>query len=285
MLKKRRTLSFEVFPPKADMPLEPLAHTLKKLYEYNPDFISITYGAMGTNIGRSVDVCKMILDSSGTVLPHFTCIGNTKKSVEEFVSKYVELGIENILLLRGDLPEGWTGTRGDFAHASELIEHFANAYPNLCMGAAAYPEVHIESKTVEEDIRYLKLKQDHGASFFLTQLCHDVEAYKKFMDRLRNNGITIPVVVGLMPILSRAGTIRMSLSNGCSIPADLAAICGRYEKDEDSFKKAGLEFTIGLIDRYIAAGCEGLHLYTLNKYQDVETILSNIDVAAFRAPL
>jgi methylenetetrahydrofolate reductase (NADPH) len=164
-----------------------------------------------------------------------------------------------------------------------MIEYFRSTYPMLDLAAAAYPEVHIESKTPEEDVKYLKQKQDLGASFFLTQLCHDVSAYEKLRERLQKNGVTIPVVIGLMPVLSRAGLIRMSLSNGCSIPAELAAICGRYEKDEESFKKAGIEFTIKLMESYIAAGVNGLHLYTLNRHEDILEILNQIDLKAFRA--
>ncbi|MDR1778884.1 MAG: methylenetetrahydrofolate reductase [Clostridiales Family XIII bacterium] len=281
-LEKRATLSFEVFPPKDDGSLAPLEETLRKLAGYKPDFVSITYGAGGTNVGRSVDVCRMALGMGHAVMPHFTCIGNTRDGIASFIGPYLDLGIENLLLLRGDLPEGWTGTRGDFTHASELIAFFEESYPGLCLAAAAYPEVHIESQTAEEDVRYLRLKQDLGASFFLTQLCHDVTAYERFRERLAAAGVTIPVVIGLMPILSRAGTIRMSLSNGVSIPADLAAICGRYEKDEESFRKAGMEFTVGLIERYIAAGIDGLHLYTLNRHEDVSTILDSIDLIGFR---
>ncbi|MDR0886863.1 MAG: methylenetetrahydrofolate reductase [Clostridiales Family XIII bacterium] len=273
LLKKKRTFSFEVFPPKDGQPMEPLQNTLSHLYKFNPDFISITYGAGGTNEGRSVEVCKLILESGVDVMPHFTCIGNTFDKVEQYASNYLDIGIENILLLRGDLPEGWTGTKGDFEHASDLIGCFKEKHPNLCIGAAAYPEIHIESDTIDEDIQYLKLKQDLGAEFFTTQLCHDVHAYERFMNRIRSAGVTIPVIVGVMPIISRDGAIRMSLSNGVSIPAELSAIMGRYKDDAASFKEAGMEYTERLLGSYIDAGAEGIHLYTLNKYKDISEII------------
>lgn len=282
LLKSKKTFSFEVFPPKADKPLEPLSETLSRLYGFEPDFISITYGAGGTNKGRSVDVCGLVMKAGLTAMPHFTCIGNTRGKIEEYMADYISLGIENILLLRGDLPEGWSGTRGDFTHASMLIEYFKERHPGISLGAAAYPEVHIESESVETDVAYLKMKQDMGADFFLTQLCHDADAYARFIERIRRAGVTIPVIVGLMPILSAPGTIRMSLSNGCSIPSGLASIIGRYEDVPEDFLKAGKDFTIRLIERYIAAGIDGLHLYTLNKYQDIADIVGGVDMTRFK---
>jgi methylenetetrahydrofolate reductase (NADPH) len=281
--KEKNTFSFEVFPPKGDASLAPLEDTLTHLYEYDPDFVSITYGAGGTNEGRSVDVCKLVKESGHAVMPHFTCIGNTREKIDEYIGNYLDLGIENVLLLRGDLPEGWTGTRGDFVHADSLIAYFREKHPGLSLGAACYPEIHIESDTLEEDVKYLKSKQDMGAEFFMAQLCHDVTAYERFIECIRRAGITVPVVVGIMPILSREGTIRMTLSNGCSIPAELAAIIGRYERDADGFREAGKAFTARLIDRYIGAGVCGLHLYTLNKYKDVSEIIDACDIAGFRA--
>ncbi|MDR0357348.1 MAG: methylenetetrahydrofolate reductase [Clostridiales Family XIII bacterium] len=283
LLKERNTFSFEVFPPKEDVPLDALEHTLSRLCACAPDFISITYGAGGTNKGRSADVCRLVKESGRTALPHFTCIGNTREMIDEYIESYLDLGIENVLLLRGDLPKGWTGTNGDFAHADSLIAHFRERHPELAFGAACYPETHIESDNQEEDVKYLRRKQDMGAGFFVTQLCHDATAYERFAERLEKAGVTAPVIVGVMPILSRAGTIKMTLSNGCSIPAELAAIIGKYEDDEEGFSEAGKEFTVRLIERYIAAGVRGLHLYTLNKHKEIAEIARHCDIDGFRA--
>jgi len=273
ILKRKRTLSFEVFPPKEDRSLRSLSATLKSLAELAPDFISCTYGAGGTNVGRSLEVCKMVMDDGFDILTHFTCIGNTGENIDEQIKEYIKLGVENVLLLRGDLPEGWSDTRSGFDHASNLISYFKEKHPNIGIAAAAYPEAHMESPTVDDDIKYLKLKQDLGAEFFVTQLCHDVKAYDKFIKRIRGAGITIPVIIGLMPILTHDGTIRMSLTNGCSIPAELSRIMGSYNRDKEAFRKAGKEFTIDLIEQYLQSDIDGIHLYTLNKHEDIQEII------------
>lgn len=277
----RNTLSFEVFPPKMDKPLTSLKETLDSLYKFSPDFISCTYGAGGTNVGRSVEVCKIIKESGYNVLPHFTCIGNSKDNIEEYINKYNNLDIENVLLLRGDLPKGWSDTKSEFSHASSLIRHFKENHAQMGIGAACYPEVHMESENVEEDIKYLKLKEEEGAEFFITQLCHDVKAYRKFIKKIRESGITLPVVVGIMPILTREGTIRMSLTNGCSIPAELSRIMGIYQNDIESYKKAGKEYTVKLINDYLESDINGIHLYTLNKHDDIEEIIERSNLSQY----
>ena len=137
ILKRKRTFSFEVFAPKPDKPMEPLLHTLSELYGFAPDFISCTYGAGGTNKGRSLDVCAAVKNAGREIITHFTCIGNTRADVRDYIGKCVELGIENVLALRGDFPAGWEGTRGDFNHADELLSFFGVEFPRLCMGSRA----------------------------------------------------------------------------------------------------------------------------------------------------
>ncbi len=278
VLKTKKTLSFEVFPPKEDKPLGPLAETLRSLYKYEPDFISCTYGAGGTNVGRSVEVCKMVKDADKIVLPHFTCIGNSREKINKYIGHYEELNIENVLLLRGDLPEGWENTGSEFSHADELIAYFAGTHSKMGIAAAAYPEVHMESDSTEADIKYLLAKEEAGAEFFITQLCHDVKAYEKFIKRIRKAGITIPVVIGLMPILTREGTIRMSLTNGCSIPAELSRIMGVYINDLPAYKRAGKDYTVDLINKYLETDINGIHMYTLNKHDDIDEIIERSNI-------
>lgn len=278
ILKTKKTLSFEVFPPKVEKSLSPLVETLDALFKYKPDFISCTYGAGGTNVGRSTEVCKLIKDGGFNVLPHFTCIGNSQEKIESYIKGYEDLDIENVLLLRGDLPEGWTDTGSQFTHASKLISHFRNNHKRFGIGAACYPEVHMESESLDDDIKYLKLKQECGAQFFITQLCHDVSAYQVFIKRIREAGITLPVIVGVMPILTRDGVIRMSLTNGCSVPADLSRIMGLYQNDMDKFREKGKEFSVNLINKYLESDIDGIHLYTLNKHKDIEEIISRTNI-------
>lgn len=272
ILKERMTFSFEVFPPKEDKPLEPLLETLSRLYRFDPDFISCTYGAGGTNKGRSVEICGLVKKSGHEIVSHFTCIGNSREDIKKYIAEYCALGVENFLVMRGDFPPGWEETHGDFEHADKLLAFLGAEFPGICMAAAGYPEKHIAAASFDEDIAHLRSKQDRGARFIMTQLCHDVEAYEKYVERIRRAGVWLPVVAGLMPVLARDPIIRMTVSNGCSIPAELAALLGKYEKDPESFKKAGKEYTVKQIHRFMAAGTNGLHIYSLNKWEDVSEI-------------
>lgn len=278
LLKERVSFSFEVFPPKMEQSLEPLQETLDQLYKFKPDFISCTYGAGGTNKGRSIELCEMIEKSGHDVMTHFTCIGNTKQDVLNYISEYVSVGVENVLALRGDIPHGLDGTNGDFSNANQLIPFIKENFPDLCLAAACYPEKHMEAVSIEEDISYLKIKQDCGAEFLMTQLCHDVEAYEKFVDKIRNKQIDLPVIVGIMPALSKDSIIRMTVSNGCSIPRELAEIIGKYGDNPEEFKKAGKEYTAKQISKYMDAGINGIHIYSLNKYKDIVDILNASDI-------
>ena len=279
ILDSRMSFSFEVFPPKTDAGMEKLREALKHFYGFKPDFISCTYGAGGSNAGRNVEVCKGIKEDGVTeVVTHFTCIGNSRETITAELENYRSLGIENILALRGDLPAGWEGTNGDFGFADGLIRYVKQEFPDFCIAAACYPEKHFMAPSFAADIAHLRSKQDSGAEFLMSQLCHDVEAFKDFVYRIREAGITIPVVLGVMPALDKDAIIRMTVSNGCSIPAELATIIGRYGDDPDEFKKAGIEYTINQIYRLMEAGIGGLHIYTLNKLEDVNRIMTGCGI-------
>lgn len=274
ILKERVSFSFEVFPPKMEKSLEPLKETLNELYKFKPDFISCTYGAGGTNKGRNIELCEIIENSSYDVMTHFTCIGNTKQDILDYIDEYVSIGVENVLALRGDIPIGFDGTNGDFSNANQLISFIKENFTNLCISAACYPEKHMEAMSIEEDINYLKIKQECGAEFLMTQLCHDVEAYERFVDKIHKKQIDLPIIVGVMPVLSKESIIRMTLSNGCSIPRELSEIIGKYGDNPEDFKKAGKAYTVKQIFKYMDAGINGLHIYSLNKYRDIVDILN-----------
>lgn len=274
-LKERKTLSFEVFPPKADRPIEPLLGTLEQIYGFSPDFISCTYGACGTNKGRNLDVVRSIQQRSACeALSHFTCVGHTQEDVFDALNEYAAAGVNNLLALRGDFPAGFRGTNGDFAHANELISYVRRTFPRFGLAAACYPEKHLWADSLDEDITNLLKKQDAGASFLITQLCYDAGAVEAFLRRIRARGVCLPVVAGVLPILNKDGLIRMSLSNGCSLPAEVAALIGRYGDDEVAFREEGKGFTVRLIERLIDAGVGGIHLYTLNRYDDVADVVN-----------
>jgi len=274
LLKTKMSFSFEVFPPKNEQPLQPLLETIERLSVFSPDFISCTYGAGGTNKGRSVEVCKSIVDSGNEAMTHFTCIGNSRENIQKEIGSYVQLGIENILALRGDFPPGWTGTQGDFGYADELIAFIKEQFPDLCIAAACYPEMHLNALSFEKDIAHLRIKQDRGAEVLMTQLCHDVEAYERFREKIAKAGIHLPVIFGLMPVLSKESIVKMALVTGCSIPRDLSAIIGKYGDKPEEFKKAGKEYTVNQIYKYMSAGIDGLHIYVLNKHADVSEIVT-----------
>jgi len=280
IMKRKMSFSFEVFPPKPEQPIDPLLDTLNHLYEFQPDFVSCTYGAGGTNVGRNVEVCKAIQDAGTTAVTHFTCIGNTKEGVKEQLDNYLSIGVDHILALRGDLPAGWEGTRGDFNYASDLVSFIRKEYGDkFTIAVAGDPEKHIECPSEEADIAHLKIKQDAGADFIMTQLCFDVPAYEAWREKTRKAGITMPMDIGLMPVLNKDAAIRMALSmNGCSIPKELARVISKYYNDPEGFREAGIEYTVNQIFDYMNAGIEGLHLYALNQWKPMVEIIEKAGV-------
>ena len=268
------TLSFEVFPPKADKPLEQLLATLEQLYTLAPDFISCTYGAMGSNKGRNLEVVRSIQQSGACeALSHYTCVGNSREDVLEALKEYASCGVENLLALRGDFPAGVAQTNGDFAHANELISFIRQKTDRFSLAAACYPEKHLLADSLNADIDALLKKQEAGAAFLMTQLCYSVENYLRFVDRARARGVTLPIVAGVLPLLKKDGLVRMTLSNGCSIPAEVASLVGRYGESEESFRAAGHAFTVSLVERLLREGASGVHLYTLNRFEDVADLV------------
>ena len=290
-MKNKMLLSFELFPPKTDKGMENLPGTIEHLCKYQPEYISCTYGAGGTNVGKNMDVCKMIQDAGTIPVTHFTCIGNTAEGIKEQLQNYLDNGVDHMLALRGDLPFGWTGTGGDFAYATDLVAYVRKEFGDkIEIAVAGSPEGHIACRSLESDIAVLKQKQDNGADYIMTQLCWDMEQLKRWMDAIRTAGITMPVDVGIMPILDQAATINMALSrNGCVMPRKLCEIISKnwifpnpFDKDpfdaavdekKAAFKEAGIEYTIRQIDEYRALGVNGIHLYALNKWKDVSEII------------
>jgi methylenetetrahydrofolate reductase (NADPH) len=187
-----------------------------------------------------------------------------------------------LLALRGDLPAINTGTGGDFSYANELIAFIRAHYGDrFAIAIGAYPEKHIEARTLAEDIAHLRIKQDAGADFIMTQLCFDTEGFKRWMDRIRRAGVHIPVNAGVMPVTNKDSVIRMALSrNGCSIPRHLAEIISRYWDDPVGFREAGIEYTVRQIGELICEGIDGLHIYALNRHETIEEIVLKSGIQA-----
>ena len=267
------TVSFETFPPKDDRPLEPVKNVIDRLMGFRPDFISCTYGAGGTNKGQQREILQHIASCDTVTMANYTCIGNRREDVLERVSDYMSFGVTTFLALRGDYPKGQTETGGDFSCGSQMISFLRENFPDLEIAGGCYPEKHLNSRDMDAEITYLRMKQDAGADFVIAQLCHDLDTYFRFVDHARRAGVTIPIVHGLMPVLSRDPIINMTLANGCSIPRELAEIIGKYGEDPVEFKKAGKDYTVRQIHRLVSEGTQGLHIFALNKYDDVADIV------------
>lgn len=291
MMKKRQLLSFELFPPKTDRGMANLSETIQQLCRYKPEYISVTYGAGGGNVGANREVCRMVRNAGTVPVTHFTVIRNTKQGIREQLETYLKEGVDHILALRGDFPRGETSTGGDFNYATDLVKFIRDEFgEQFEIAVAGSPEGHISCRSLEADIGVLKMKQDNGADYILTQLCWDMEQFERWLDKIRRAGVTLPVDVGIMPILDQAATINMALSrNGCVMDRELSRLISKYwifpnpfdkapfddslEQKKADFKKAGIEYTIRQIDKYRSLGVEGIHLYAMNKWKDVSQII------------
>lgn len=291
MMKKRQLLSFELFPPKTDRGMANLSETIQQLCRYKPEYISVTYGAGGGNVGANRQVCRMVRNAGTVPVTHFTVIRNTKQGIREQLETYLKEGVDHILALRGDFPRGETSTGGDFNYATDLVKFIRDEFgEQFEIAVAGSPEGHISCRSPEADIGVLKMKQDNGADYIMTQLCWDMEQFERWLDKIRKAGVTLPVDVGIMPILDQAATINMALSrNGCVMDRALSRLISKYwifpnpfdkapfddslEQKKADFKKAGIEYTIRQIDKYRSLGVEGIHLYAMNKWKDVSQII------------
>ena len=273
IIKNRMSVSFEVFPPKSDKPLEPVMNTLDRLAQLSPDMISCTHGAGGTNKGRQSEILQYIVSLGIAPMSNYTCIANRKDDVLRLVSEYRDFGVGTFLALRGDYPKGQHSTLGDFDYGCQLIDFIRRSFPELEIAGACYPEKHLESADMETEYRIMLAKQEAGADFLVSQLCHDLDNFFRFRDSARSAGVKLPFVFGLMPVLSKNATLSMALSNGCSIPRELAEIIGKYGESPEDFRQAGIDYTLRQIERLLREGVEGMHIFALNKYEDVTRIV------------
>lgn len=260
----RAILSFEVFPPKRDHPIESIYGQLSSLCALKPDFISVTYGAGGKgNDNRTAEIAARIKHNYGIEsVAHLTCGSNTKEDVDRIADELRLNSIENILALRGDLPEG-VECADDFAHASDLTAYLTGL-GGFDVAGACYPETHPESANEIDDILNLKKKVDAGASHLITQLFFDNETFYRYRDKLALAGIDVPIEAGIMPVINRAQIERMVTLCGASLPAPFARLMNRFGDDPDQMRDAGIAYAIQQIIDLLAAGVDGIHLYTMN---------------------
>lgn len=264
-------ISFEVFPPK-NGDISNLFEQLRILKRYNPVLVSLTYGAnCGLNRFSTEDI-KSIRDLDLNLMPHFTCVSMLKKEIQNHIISIENLGIENILALRGDIPDYININELDFKHADELVE-FIKEKTTLSIGVAGYPEGHIECQDLKEDIKYLKQKVTKGASAIFTQLFFVNDLFYKYVELLRKEGIEIPIIAGIMPIRSIKQIEKMTSVARITIPNKFYDMLKKYPNDS---YKIGTEFAINQCQNLIDYGVDGIHFYTLNHSDQTSEILDNI---------
>ena len=256
-------VSIEIFPPKGKLGVDEARDLAATLVDLNPDFISVTYSAGGSNNKQATSDIASMLQSEFNVssVAHLTCANATRASIAEIIEAMKQKGITNVLALRGDLFDD--STSSDFKYAKDLIPLLVDA--GFCVGAAAYPEGHIACVNAEDNIEHLKQKEDAGASFFVTQLFFDNSYFYKFWEDTQAAGIKAPITAGIMPFLSKGQIQRMVFMCGASLPSQIIKLLAKYENDEESLVKAGIEYACNQLIDLKQHGVDGLHVYTMNK--------------------
>lgn len=268
MFEHKRTLSFEVFPPKKDGEFEKAFEVLKALGELAPDFISVTYGAGGSRAGKTIELASYIQNTLGIdAVAHMTCVGSRKDDLLSISEALNANNITYVLALRGDRPKDMSDEQyaaRDFVHANDMM-HFLQENTQLHMAGACYPEKHFESFSLESDLNNLVRKQEAGAEFFISQMFFDNDYYYSFLEKAGRKGISVPICAGIMPITSAAqlGT-TISLS-GSSIPKALSDLIAAYGEDKAEMRKAGIDYAIRQISDLQENGVNNIHIYTMNK--------------------
>ncbi|HEY8740507.1 MAG TPA: methylenetetrahydrofolate reductase [NAD(P)H] [Candidatus Dormibacteraeota bacterium] len=281
--------SFEFFPPRTEEGVQALFRTIVELGPLQPGFVSCTYPGSATpdpdpEIRRrrdlTLELTRRIREEAGIeAMAHVTCSAHTREDLVQLLDRLAEEGAENVLALRGD-PPGGTGTfvkhEGGFEHANELIGLIRERGYDFCVGAACYPESHVESPDPDSDIRNLKTKVDTGADFLISQLFHDNGYWVDFMKRVRAAGIGVPVIPGLMPIINRDGIVRMTELSGATLPDYLRRELDARGDDPDAVVQIGVAHTTAQSLELLESGVPGIHLYTLNKSRATREIVSAI---------
>jgi len=272
----RPVFSFEFFPPKTDKGFRSLFATIRDLKLLNPDFVSVTWGAGGSTRSKTVDLVLEIQREIGlTAMAHLSCIGSTPEQLSETLDRLEEGGIENVLALGGDQPEGYEPPPGAFTYANELVE-FIRRDRDLCLGGACYPETHVHAPSPEVDLENLVRKVNAGVDFLITNLFFDNQDYFDFVRRARAAGIGLPIVAGVMPVLNARNIRRMTALSGAKVPGELAARLAEVEHDDDSMTALGIEWATTQCRELLEHGVPGIHFYTLNRSRATRSIFENL---------
>ena len=265
----RSLRSLEFFPPQGDAAIAALRQTAAALQRIAPDFVSVTYGAGGSTQERSAHVSAILKDEFGfTVMPHLTCVGHSRAELADLADKIHAGGFRNVMTLRGDPPQGahdFQPRADGLSHAVELVELLRARHPDFCLGVAGYPEKHPEAPSAAADLAHLKRKVDAGAAFVTTQLFFDNEVYHRFVERCRVAGIRVPIVPGIMPVLSLKQVQRFTSLCGASLPEKLVRRLEAAGDHPEVIEAVGIDWALDQIRSLLERGAPGYHLYILNR--------------------
>ena len=269
------SLSFEVFPPKSFENLEAAKDAVGEIARLLPGYMSVTYGAGGSTDIYTPEIARCILGAGVTPLAHLTCISADENKVESILQRLKDIGVENILALRGDLPKGVTEHKGVYLHASDLVTKIRD-FGGFCIGGACYPEGHPEAANIDEDVEHLKLKIDAGCEFLTTQMFFDNSIIYAYMDKLAKAGVSAAVVPGIMPVTSVKQIERIVMISGNALPEKFTRMVDRYKDDAAAMKEAGIEYATEQIRDLYVSGFNAVHVYSMNKPDVAATIQNNL---------
>ena len=277
---EKLSLSFEVFPPKTETAFESVKYATQEIAKLKPSFMSVTYGAGGGTSRYTLDIAKNIKAEYGVpTLAHLTCVSSTRETVQKKIEEIRAAGIENIMALRGDIPAGMEGadrSKWDYRYAIDLVRELKEANRDFCIGGACYPEIHPESFNQKEDIARLCEKVDAGCDFLTTQMFFDNNLLYNFLYKIREAGITVPIIPGIMPITNSNQVERAVKLSGSFMPQRFKSLVDKFGSDPAAMKQAGIAYaTDQIIDLY-ANGITNVHVYSMNKPDVAEKIQSNL---------
>ncbi len=268
-------ISCELFPPKKGSELEHAQEIVRTIAIQGVDYMSVTYGAGGTAVGKSVALVSEIERCGVPALAHLTCVGADEQKIEGVLDQLKAANVQNVLALRGDLPQGQEHPLGDYAHASDLVKKI-KSYGDFCVGGATYPEGHPEAAGLDEDLEHTKMKVEAGCDFLVTQMFFDNAMFYNFMYRMLAKGIQVPVVAGIMPVTNLKQIEKIFTLSGTPVPAPLRAMAERFADHPAALKQAGMAYAIGQIVDLIANGFTNIHIYTMNKPDIIGGIRSSL---------
>ena len=278
--RKELSLSFEVFPPKTQDSFDIVEESIEKIAQLHPSFLSVTYGAGGGTSKYTLDIAKNIKERFNVeTLAHLTCVSSSKESIKEKIQDMLDCGVENVMALRGDIPDDKINedrSKWDYQYAVQLVRDIKASGANFCIGAACYPEGHPESTNSKDDIIHLKEKVDAGVDFLTTQMFFDNDLLYAFLYKIREAGINVPIIAGIMPITNAKQVDRAIKLSGSFMPKRFRSLVDRFGDDPDAMKQAGIAYaTDQIIDLY-ANGITNVHVYTMNKPDVAAKIQKNL---------